>query len=416
MEPSNGPWGTLVTITGTNLSANDATLVLGAKGEMELVYSDKGVGGWTPTYIKFRFPFPMEGAISIETKKGDAFVGEFTPSWIPGPTADLGGAGVLTSFSARPGHIALALDTTPPKLLEIEAAGVTERSIEVADANWTTLRLYNAAGQMHGFVLSNAAAPEILHLAPDGEGLKEMATGITTSGEVAIAGGPDGAVVWFRQGDDWTRARHIQGGWSIDKGPIADPNPSGKLHAAGATSDGSLFIAEAQWTGNFLDDTEAPFMRHLAADAAAFSSSTQVGNSLDDHLTVLRLEGRGSGLVIDYCGTESGISGTHTYCRSSARGGNGEFRYWHRPEDDTSRWAFTATLPTLAYCDEKTNEGIAFSSNPPEDLGEVAIWPCFPLQAFEVDAEGNMLPIVQKDGVSYSPRKRDDGAGTGEGM
>src|SRR5687767_10420084 len=54
VSPTSGPWGTTVTITGTDLigSGDGPRLVLGAKGEVVLGLSSPAVKSWTDTSIE----------------------------------------------------------------------------------------------------------------------------------------------------------------------------------------------------------------------------------------------------------------------------------------------------------------------------------------------------------------------------
>jgi hypothetical protein len=415
LEPTAGPYGSTVLIRGSGFTTSGvgSKLVLAGESEREVLREDPLITLWGELAVQLRFPFPNEGAIAIETPFGSDVAGEFLPSWAPGKSVDVGEASVLSSVSARPGHVAIALDGDPIKLVEFEATGVTERTIDAPNANRNALKLYARKGQTFGLALSTASPPEVLHLIPDGAGLKAVATGITASAETELAGGEDGAFVWLKEGSDWTRARGDEGGFSIDKGPIPDPNPTGLFHDAAATSDGSLFVVWGEDTDGFLDDTGTPFMSFVAANAAAFSGKTAAGSDVDDYMSSLRVEARGAGLVIHYCGTDEGpFTGPEAYCVTSLRTGAGELQQWGRSEDAESRWALTDTSATLIYCDATRAEGMLVTEDPDLDPGEIAVWPCLRVDAIEVDGAGAVLPVVKLFDRAYSPRKR-DGSGAG---
>ena len=93
--------------------------------------------------------------------------------------------------------------------------------------------------ELSAFGLSTALTPEILALDPLND-FAQTASGLKVTSDYRVAGGPDGATVWSRTGNNWSRARASAGAWSVDKGPIADPNASGPHHGAGALSDGEF--------------------------------------------------------------------------------------------------------------------------------------------------------------------------------
>lgn len=241
--------------------------------------------------------------------------------------------------------------------------------------------------------------------------------GVAVSGEYAVAGGPDGAAIWFRQGNEWTRARPGSSGWAIDKGPVADPNPSASRHTSGATGDGALYIGWSESTGSLLDDLGAPFMRRLAPDASAFGARTRAGVDVDDYVTSLRLEGRGKGLIVHYCGSDVdplGVSSTDRICYVGLHPSTGSGITRSVKESDKTRYAFGASGAGTSYC--SAAQGVRLLSSLTTSAasaaaldareGQVAVWPCAPIIATEFDSDGVLLSIVEFESALYSPRLR----------
>jgi len=271
-----------------------------------------------------------------------------------------------------------------------------------------SVHLYRAdSGSVEGVGISSST-DEIVHFTRSSGNLVGAGTGISLqASQYAVAGGPDGAAVWMWRADGWYRARPTGGTWTLDVGPIEDPNPSGKHHAAGATSDGALYIAYAVDTGSFFDDTEAPFLRRLAPDASTFDARVQAANSADDYLTSLVLHNRGRGLIVDYCGSDVdpwGLSSTGYKCFAGARTADGASLLYVPTPKPTVKHAFTRTRIAVASCDD--DDMLRISTDPENDSGEAILWPCPEVVGLEIDANAEYVPVVNIDGQLYSMQRR----------
>lgn len=410
--PTEGDYGSTVTILGTGLGGDEwrGQLIVGSEGALVFDSYDFPAEEWSEEQIRFRFPFPAQGVVSVETPEGAAVAGEFSPSWRPGQAANVGpGASVLTAISPAAGEIAVVLDTTPPTLVHFQEAITTQTPMVISGHQPETLRLYlNDLGELEGVALSNTSPPELLHLVNQDSALTALSTGVTLSSEFAIGAGAEGAVVWYREGDDWTRVRPGAGGWAVDKGPIADPAPTAADHAAAATSDGTLWIARSQDSGTFLDDMERPVCASLAPDATGFTSFKSCGSSMDDYITTLELESRGAGVIVSYCGTDVdpvGTSGNELLCRTGAVtvGGVVEERL---PADESlrRRYTFSPNLISSAVCAADTLDLIGDISSAAK---QSAIWPCPDIVALELDASGDFVYVVRLGDTLYAPRRRE---------
>jgi hypothetical protein len=413
MDPAEGPWGTVVSIQGEGLGSSARSgveLVLGGNGDLVIQPNDDpldAVVSWNETEILFHVPFPIEGAISIETPQGAALAGEFTPSWIAGPSISAGPATkVISSVSPDEGVISVLLASG--KLLEI-GTDVVERDVNAGTADLETAKLYvTPSGDVEAIALSEGTPPELVHLAFDGAALTAAPTGITgTWLETHLTGGPNGGYAWVRDTTGWSRLSPSSGAWAIDKGPVADPAPANGLRAVAATNDGALHVVWNVETGDLFDDLEAPFMATLAPSASDFAGEKKAGNSLDDYLTVLELETRGAGMRLYWCGSDvDPVLGTppESACDTLYISSGGTSVEPQFKEDDYSRFVFTDELVGAAFCGN--SGGLELTTDSQQASGELAIWPCPRLIAVEIDPSGYFLPLIVHDDQLFSPRKR----------
>ncbi|MGE0327870.1 MAG: IPT/TIG domain-containing protein [Polyangiaceae bacterium] len=414
LSPTAGEYGSVVTISGSNLGSsarNDVQLVLGGGGEVVISPSDSDfVQSWTEDQVSFRFAFPAEGAVAIETPEGAALAGDFQPSWSPGEAYPIApGASVVSSVATGSGELAVVIDTTPPTLSRFSPGAHSDASIAVTGYRKETLRLYlGETLEVVGFALSDTSPPEILQLDPDGNGgLVANATGVTVSEDFVLAGGASGAVVWFSENDQWSRARPSAGVWSIDKGPIADPDPSAPDHAAGATSDGTLWLAHSVDSGTLLDDMERPRCQKLGPSDTSFGSSFACGISMDDYITSLDFSDRGRGTALRYCGSDVdpwGLSSTDYLCYTALLTPDGSPKLSLPDEKQTSRYAFTDSLVVGGICDRDL--GTQLTADPGNDPGEIALWPCPELDALEIDGAGDFVLLVRHEDALYFPTRQ----------
>ena len=205
MEPESGPYGTLVTITGQSLGTEGMAgflLTLG-DGLVELTPQDQQfVTSWTDTEIVFRYPFPAEGVISLDTPGGTAAVGRFTPTWhVAQEIESAPAATALASISPEPNVMMILFDTMPLTLLEVGPSGVVEHAVSADSIDPTSLRLYlNAMGQVEAVGVSDDADPVIVHFTNEGGDLVGTATTVKlTATEYIVAGGSEGAAVWMKR-------------------------------------------------------------------------------------------------------------------------------------------------------------------------------------------------------------------------
>jgi hypothetical protein len=411
MTPESGPYGSVVTISGTDLGsaarAGVSLTLAGAEDEIALFPTDLGIISWTETEISFWFPFPQSGEVAVHTPQGSDVAGSFEPDWEAGLGSNLGaGASVLASLAPEATTIIAAFDTDPITIVRSDGVSWDESSLDATGMRIETLRLFMPnANDVLAFALSSDDPPEIVTFAQDGTSWTATPSGVTTTAAFAIAGGPDGATIWSQTGTDWSRIRYAAGNWGIDKGPIADPNPTGSNHAAGATSDGSLYIAWDQDTGNFLDDMGAPFMQQLEKNASSFSATFKAGDSVDDFVTSIELQDRGRGLLVYYCGSDEdpfGLSATGYKCYTSAHSNGGARLLSGLNENETTRYGSSRNQLMIGFCDAA---GLHAALDPAAP-GPAAVWLCPTVDALEIDPNGQPVFLIRVGDRMYAPHPR----------
>ena len=406
LSPTGGDYGTTVTINGTGLgsAARSATLVLDGDPAQLVTPESPEVLSWSEESIQFRYPFPNAGAVVIQTAVGATVAGDFTPSWIPGPSADLGaGSSIIASLAPAPGRIMAAFSGTPIQIYDFDQGEVALSRIAADTIVPSSFRLYRTSdGDIQAFAISNEIPPQVVNFVRSGTSWTATPTGVTVSSEFRVAGGVDGGVVWFLLTDGWHRARSLPDGWSIDKGPITPPAHSGVVDY-GADATGGLYVGFNVDTGTLLDDVETPFLQRLAPDETAFGGETQAGTATDDYLTDLSIIDRGSGVVVYYCGSDSdpfGVSGTGYACFFSGYPPGGTFSTLPY---GMSKPAFGVTSSVVAagYCD---GDSLRVTSDVAGDPGPVVVWPCSGIDALEFDTAGVPQLLVRSGSSLYAPK------------
>ncbi len=415
IQPETGPYGTEIALSGERLgsaSEPEALLLLGGSEEQSFRADDDSVVvSWSMTEIRFRYPFPADGVVEVENKRGSVIAGEFTPDWAPGiPWAASPAVTALSSLSPEPGHIVVLLDFAPAVLLDFGPDNVAESHLELGAVDPASVRLYlNADGQVEAVGVRSDPEPEIIHFRADGAGLEAAPSGVLLeASDYLVAGGQQGAAVWMLREDGWYRARPADNGWAIDAGPIADPRPSRPHRSAAATADGALFVAWSEDVGGWLDDMGAPYMRRYPPDGDAFEAETRAGIAVDDFLTSLQLEGIGPGVIVNYCGSDVDPFGTTAdayRCYISAHtveSSSGTHSTTEASEDETV-YAFSRSLIARGKCE---GSYLALYAAFGSEDSEHVIFPCPRIIALAIDGRGELLPVVLYQSNLYSPRRR----------
>ena len=399
--PSSGPWGTSVAIDGSDLGDASRTAQLSVGPSLTLTPDSAEVERWTETQIVFRVPFPHEGLVNVETDEGSDEAGTFTPAHeIAGSLPIAGDTDVLASVSLQSGGVALALSGDPLGIALFDGDGWLEAELPSEGVRAETLRLYGtSAGTLAAFALSTSSPPELVAFEATGDTWQAVPTGVLVTERTLLAGGPDGAALWFSSADGWHRVRPIDSAWQEDKGPITDPYAASTLPSAGATSDGALWVARARDTGSSFDDKGAPFMRQLAPDATAFGSEFQMGNDLDDYLTSISIVDHGRGIVVEYCGSDENLLGGPDEYECLTAGVVENASAFHSIGAETNRvhHAFASDARQWVTC---------HSSEGTQITGEAWAWPCLDVETLEIDPAGAAVPVFRYDAELVVLRRR----------
>jgi hypothetical protein len=419
LTPEVGPFGERLSIQGSWLGnpARAAQLRIGSTPAFTIFSNDENfVESWTENEIVFRYPFPADGAISIETAEGAAAVGSFTPTWLSLATASNAPAvSVISSISTAAQTVTLLFDTTPPVLLELGPEGAVQHEVTLNGALASSLRLYLGSSGIEAVGVTSGETPELVQLRNvDGDLIGE-ATGILLDAtESALAGGPDGASAWMHRADGWWRARPLGADWSVDAGPIDDVQSSSPDRAVGAASDGSLYVAWSVDAGNFFDDMEAPRMRRLDASTLTWTGSQSAGSSVDDYITSLEVIDKGRGVVVRYCGSDVdpfGTSSTTYRCYDGLHTPAGASIARVSVDATASRHAFSAARAVAGYCDEDDNFRLRTDTDvaaPPDaPIGEPIVFPCQATSALEIDPNGDFVPVVRRGTILHLLARRE---------
>jgi hypothetical protein len=420
MTPEVGPYGSLITIQGSFLGSParaGVQLRIGSAPAFTIFANDEAfVESWTEDAIRFRYPFPADGAMVLETPQGVAAVGEFTSSWLTTVTAsNAPTSSVIASISTSPQTLTLLFDSTPPVLLDLGPDGDVSHQVTLNGAVPSSVRLYLAGGAVEGIGVTAGADPELVHLRNvEGDLVGEL-TGIPLDAtESALAGGPDGACAWLHKSDGWWRARPVLGEWSLDEGPHADVQTGSPNRAVGAASDGSLYVAWSVDAGYLFDDMERPRLRRLDASSGMWSGESSAGGAVDDYITSLEVLDKGRGVVVRYCGSDSdpwGVSGTAYRCYDGLHTPAGASVAKVSVDVTASRHAFSASRAVAGYCDESNTFRLRTDTDtapaPGAPIGEAIVYPCQQTVALEIDPDGDFVPVVRRGTTLYMLARRE---------
>lgn len=409
-SPSAGPWGTNVTIEGSDL---------GGTPTFESGHTVRQYTLSTPTQRGFRMPFPAEGAVSLESSWWSVGVGEFTPTWqLAGSVRVPATATVLSAVSRAARRISVLFSGDPAVVLHLEGGELLEETIVFPSAtSLSERRLYlTEDGELRAFAVTTGSPRRILDARRSSAGEWTVeSTGIEATQDseedLVVAGGRGGGVVWFRTWVDdspgaggaaggsndvdtaaWMRARSVDGSWEVDAGPIVDPAFGRKSYAAGATSDGSLYVAQAVDASTLFDSMEQPRMRRLSPHGTQFGPLLEVGTRVDDSVSAIFLADRGEGLVVSYCGRDVGVISAPTEsCYEGLAPAEGTWVTRVPRESGSTHHALTLTTAASFVCE---NDDLALQLHS-ADTEEPVAWPCPSVVASAIDPTGELVALVR---------------------
>lgn len=397
-SPEQSHWGAILTVTGSALGdATDEAAALTVGDAFIIAPEDDAyVVSWTESRIEFRVPFPEQGAVTVTTSVGSAPAGAFSSEWQLGTPYAAPDFPVASSLSIAPGSVALAFPSDPPLVARLDADGWHEFALDAPGPVLAeSLHLYGTDTlELAAFALGEGRE---LWDFPSATDFTLEDPGIVVGDPAALAGGPDGGVVWQLTTEGWQRLRASSGAWLADGGPVADPDPTLPNRDVVATSAGSLVVAYSADTGNFLDDLGAPYFYEVSDDQTEFAAPVRGGSSVDDYVTSLGLVGRGRGFLIDYCGSDVdplNLTGDSYRCYTAAHSDRGVSLENSRKEAEGARHAFTRVSMALAYCDGGAQLMLT-RDDPAVEPGSVVAWPCLEAEVLEIDPLDEVVLIVR---------------------
>lgn len=391
------PWGHQLELKGTALRDRNARLFIGG---LALAPDADAVVSWSDDAITFRVPFPHQGALRVETPAGSVSAGSFTSEWQLGPSLELADALTpIATLSDSPNELVIAVDTTPIEVLSLRAGTWERTPLPTDDVDAASFGFFQtSAGALMAFAVS-ASEPKTLRSFDAAAGWNETAGGVDLGeySQLTAAGGRRGAVVWLHRSEGWEALSNADGSWSSRGAPVPQPGSMDQA-TPGASDDGTLSIVYAVDTGNFFDDHETPYVRRLRAGGTEFEQRQIAGSAMDDYLTSLRVQSRGAGIAVEYCGSDIdplGLGSTAYRCRSAALTVSGA-SVLRAPPFARTRYAFTDHLVGIAHCSDTRVTWLTAHYDSDHDL--MLGWPCLELEALEIDPRGQWLPIVRHDG------------------
>lgn len=405
MAPNQGPWGTRVILTG-DFSGGIPGFSFTSGHEVTLNFTD------VEDQMEFRVPFPAEGTLIMETNTRTVEVGEFTPTWQVQGTTGIGANGeILSSLAPASNHVAALLHRGgPPVLIEIVEGESRESSPFSEAVVAETARLYSHPdGNLRVFALSDESPPRIAYALRDADGnFTTLLSDFEVTSDAAVAGSRKGGVVWFLDEGNWFRARSTGSAWAVDSGPVADPDTNENDRTFAAAGDGSLYFAHSVGSGSLFDDMERPVVLHLHPDGDQFASTPPAGHSVDDYITDLRLEDRGDGVLMYYCGSDVdplGLTQADHSCFLELRSSDGTTRDRSKHEGQGTRHGFAQGAIFTFDC---ASDELSFSLGE-DDVPEPVAWPCPALFAAEIDPGGMPVGLVDLEGdaMALTPRDTD---------
>jgi hypothetical protein len=412
--PLAGDYGTEVTITGDDFNSAGATLVLSSpKGTpvsfaMPTAPSNDPNGVirvWSKTEIRFKYPFPAEGAIVVRTNAGQATAGSFLPSWSPGQpiSGTFSKAGLLDVTSPAAGRIVAAFDRdTGPTLLVADGTSVTPVAFERGAATLNQMNLVSTPGGSVAGYFAIGTPPTVRRMT--------LSQGIATTADTAVALTADAP--FFAAGIDtageylWARrtagqlVRLRAPSWTPEGVPVTEPSNHKSL--SGATSpDGSLYVVWGWNVSSTFDDYAYPIAGRLRPAQVTFAAAVRAGPLADDYMLWTRSRAADSGEVVSYyCATDTGLGSASTDCDEGYLDATGTYQ-----SGAPIAVGFGAAGSVMAKCDS-TTATLKFGPTADTVKQVGVLYPCPTPLAAVVDSAGTGLLLVKSGTDVYSPRKR----------
>jgi IPT/TIG domain len=422
MTPSSGPYGTAVTITGTDFGSGSPTtesvsMIENAPSPYANVpgYADDCgffTDTWTDTQITGQIPFPCGTAeLVVGTAGGKATAGTFTPDvgWNSGP-----GLGIDELVESRVTSTGIAAGI----YRQLYAGTDQGTGLAIFDGSGAGAYLLSGVPSTAGsdgpldahLVESDDHAPEVLATLADGsisaftvDG-SAVPTGLT--GRVrAVARDDSGIYAWLDAGSGLERARPSTPSWTIDRGPFATAGGVGDpVLDAQVAADGTLWVSFNMPNDDPFDIEGYVALQSLAPQGSAFGAVELADpNSYDDFISQAHIVLAPDGvhmIVIATCEDDgTGVESSLTpRVRTAAQ-------TWSDapPIDGLAQYAFVGTtLAAVTYDYDTRATAIVPDVTMPSATQVVPVWPIKP-SGLAIDPTSQALRVFVGDGISFAP-------------
>lgn len=414
ISPLEGDYGAEVTVTGDNLNPSSAALILDTPAAPLKIDIPKDttnpnpiVVKWTKTEIRFKYPFPAEGAVRVSTSSGQATGGTFAPSVRPGsPIAGTFARRDLLGFVSPAAGTIVGIfdgDLGPRVLVGRPDGSVQVRTFTRGASALQRMGVYaTAQGTVEGFFVGGGKLWQL----KDAAGTPSA----TDTGVAAVdaAGGVDGTgtYAWIDKGNGQL-ARVRPPSWA-ESATVTDPRASsapGRSMSLGA--DQTLYVGWGYNSGGsfpLYDNVAYPLVRRLRPGQTSFDAQRTMSPAVDDKMLWTRIVGGPNGRVwAYYCGKDTGVGSPTIDCAESYLDAGTP-----RPGSDVvSQYVvgFGATTAFAAACEKDTS---TLKFGPEEQTAQQAplLFPCPNVVGVAVDPQGAGVMLVEAGGYVYAPTKR----------
>jgi hypothetical protein len=414
MTPTSGPFGTSVTIDGTDFGAAQGDVTFDACTPIDPAEQDGlEVTSWTDTEIIGRVSFPCTGALTVHTQGGASAAGTFTTAmpWNPGP-----GIAVTTLVTKQmlPGGTIAAIyrsldSTTGAALAVFDGEAATSYELDnIADPTDLTSPIYAriaVADDGTPMVVATQNDNQVVIMTTAGGTLATAPIGI--SGQVFAAGrDATGVFAWIDSGG-MVRARPGASGtaWAIDRGPFV---PAFQPLDGAVAADGTLWISFSEPNDDPFDHEAYISLQSLAPTATALSAIERADpNSYDDVISQAHivLADDGVHMVVVAFAKDNG-TGLESYEPALMRTAASTW-------SDVPLLADVATVPSyLQYVFSGTTLGVVVTdqgsqattlvpdlSMPVEQM--IPVWPAT-AEGVVADGAGTLHPLVTTGTVAFA--------------
>lgn len=424
MTPTSGPFGTEVTITGTDFGSampgmDSASMVEDAASPYANApgfVDDCGfwIDTWSDTQVTGRVAFPCgEAELVVGNAGGKAMAGTFTPDagWNSGP-----GLGIDQLAESRVTSTGIAAAIFRD-YFGTQGQGTGIAIYDGGDAGAYLLAgAPNTAGSDGAFdvhlVEGDDHAPEVLATLADGSvdtfavaagSAVAQPTGLT--GRLMVAARDDaGIYAWLETGSGFERVRPSTPAWTVDRGPFAPATTTDPILDAQVAADGTLWISFNQTNDDPFDIEGYIALQSLAPAGSAFGAVELADpNSYDDFISQAHIVLAPDGVhmvVVAEC--EDDGTGVESSLVPRVRTAN---QTWDVAPyfDGIAQYAYSGTtLAAITYDGDSGTTALVPDVTMPAATQVVPVWPLKP-EGVAIDPTSQALRPFVGDGISFAP-------------